>query len=455
MTGSLRAALLLTVAATGWFVAEQLGWQDVTASPVYAWVITALLGTGLYAAAYGIDLREARTHLRTVILAVTVGVLAKVAVIAAILVMFFGDTRMILLAVAVAQIDPLSVAALRHRSNLSPAASSLLSAWASFDDPITVLLTAYLAAFVLGDGGLGMLDTGFSAFLTNLGLNLLLAVVAFILWRSYESRRAARPEPTPPQRRRDSGAEPTPRQRTLLRRDASAEPTSRQWTLFRRGSGAEQAPRQWTLFRRDASAEPTPRQRMLFRHGAPAEQAPRQWTLFRRGARAEPTPRQRTLLRVAAVVIVLAFATIAISFALLLSLAFIGLFVRPGIDTTIDRIAAVALYGATFAIGMVLVIDRPTVLAGIVLGAAAFFAQFLIALLLPARGLSATDRLGLAFAQQNGLTAIVLALLLEPAYPSAAGTIAFAVIVINTLHATATALRAIPIRAALVPRPEP
>ncbi|UVS81213.1 hypothetical protein [Actinokineospora sp. UTMC 2448] len=368
MNGALRAALLLTTAAAGWFIADWFGLHDVTGSAVYAWLITALLGTGLYAAAYGIDLQEARTHLRTVILAVTVGVMAKVAVIATVMVVFFGDSRMILLAVAVAQIDPLSVAALRHRSKLSPAASSLLSAWASFDDPITVLLTAYLAAFVLqgeGDAGLGALDTGLLPFLANLGLNLLFAALAFVLWRAYESRWRAR---------------------------------------------------------------------------VPKTAVRRRWAV------------------VAAVVVVLALATVAVSYALLLSLAFIGLFVRPRIASAIDRIATAALYAATFAIGMVVVVDRPTALAGIVLGAAAFFAQFLIALLLPARGLSAADRMGLAFAQQNGLTAIVLALLLEPLYPGAAGTIAFAVVVINVLHGVANAVRRAedePVRPVRLPRPEP
>ncbi|MGX7824837.1 hypothetical protein ACTG9Q_07065 [Actinokineospora sp. 24-640] len=347
MNGATRSVLMLATAGTGWLVADQLGLSDVEGSTAYTWAITALLGVGLYAAAYGIDLREARAHLRTAVLAVTVGVLAKVAVVATIMVVFFGDPRMVLLAVAVAQIDPLSVAAVRHRTRLSPAGSSLLSVWASFDDPVTVLLTAYLAAFVLsgeGDAGLGALDSGLLPLLTNLALNLLLAAAAYAVWRAYQSRAG-------------------------LTRSASR----------------------------------------------------RRWG------------------RVATVVVVLAFAVVAVWYALLLSLAFIGLFVRPRMDALIDRVATGALFAATFAIGMVLVVDRVTALTGVVLGTAAFFAQFLVALVLPARGLSASDRMGLAFAQQNGLTAIVLALLLEPLYPGAAGILAFAVVVVNLLHGAANA----------------
>ncbi|GAA4413154.1 hypothetical protein ACFQV2_29835 [Actinokineospora soli] len=346
-----RAAVLLGLAGAGWLAARAFGLDGVAHSPVYAWLITALLGVGLYAAAFGIDLGEARAHLRTVLLAVTVGVIAKVAVIAVVVVGFYGDPRMLLLAVAVAQIDPLSVAALRSRSRLSPSGVTLLSAWASFDDPVTVLLTAYLAGFVLpveGDAGLGALDTGLGPFLLNLALNALLAVVVIAAWRGFLWWKA--------------------RERPL-------------------------------------------------------------------------SPRLRQAGRVVAALLVLAVAVFAVSQALLLALAVIGLFVRPRIDAVIDRVALVALYSATFAIGMVVVVDRVTALTGVVLGAAAFFAQFLIALVLPARGLSTSDRVSLAFAQQNGLTAIVLALLLEPVYPGAAGIIAFAVLVINATHAGIGLLR--------------
>ncbi|GLZ41966.1 hypothetical protein [Actinokineospora sp. NBRC 105648] len=346
----LRPLSLLATAAAGWLVAAGAGLTGAAHSPVYSWVITALLGLGLYAAAFGIDLSEARAHLRTVLLAVTVGVLAKVALIAGVMLLFFDDDpRVVLLAVAVAQIDPLSVAALRDRSRLSPAGRSLLSAWASFDDPVTVLLTAYLAAFVLpGDGatGLGVLDTGVVAVLLNLGLNLVFAAAVAALWWAFRARARRRREPL--------------------------------------------------------------------------------------------TPARRRVLVVLTTVLVLGLAVFAVANALLLGLAFVGLVVRPAIGPVIDRLAAIALYAGTFAIGVVLVNGVGWV-PGLVLGVAAFLAQAVIALVLPATGLARGDRLGLALAQQNGLTAIVLALLLEPVYPGAAGTVAFAVLVINAGHGLANA----------------
>ena len=44
------------------------------------------------------------------------------------------------------------------------------------------------------------------------------------------------------------------------------------------------------------------------------------------------------------------------------------------------------------------------------------------------------DRVHLALGQQNGLTAIVLALALQPYLPSAVGIIAMAVLTVNALH---------------------
>ena len=44
------------------------------------------------------------------------------------------------------------------------------------------------------------------------------------------------------------------------------------------------------------------------------------------------------------------------------------------------------------------------------------------------------DRAHLALGQQNGLTAIVLALALQPYLPSAVGIIAMAVLTVNVLH---------------------
>jgi hypothetical protein len=45
------------------------------------------------------------------------------------------------------------------------------------------------------------------------------------------------------------------------------------------------------------------------------------------------------------------------------------------------------------------------------------------------------DRWHISFAQQNGLTAIILALLFEPVHPGTVAIVAPAIIVVNGLHA--------------------
>src|ERR1041385_3049928 len=144
VTPAVRSVALLSALGAGWLVAAQFGLREVDRSPVYGFFITALLGFGLYASTSGIVITEFRRQLRTVVIAVTLGVLAKVALIFGVLFFVFREPNHLILAVAVAQIDPLSVAAMRAKSRMSDSAKALLSAWASFDDPITVLLTVYI-----------------------------------------------------------------------------------------------------------------------------------------------------------------------------------------------------------------------------------------------------------------------------------------------------------------------
>ncbi|HWO60447.1 MAG TPA: hypothetical protein VNO31_10490, partial [Umezawaea sp.] len=116
MNAALRSAALLAAAGAGWAAAELLRLHDVDSSGAYRFFVTALLGFGLYASTRGIEIDEFRAHLRTVVLAVTLGVLAKVAFIFGVLYLVYRDPDRLVLAIALAQIDPLSVAAVRLKS---------------------------------------------------------------------------------------------------------------------------------------------------------------------------------------------------------------------------------------------------------------------------------------------------------------------------------------------------
>lgn len=312
---------------------------DATDSTPYLLATAALLAIGLYGSTYGIDVAAARRDRRLIITAVTVGVVVKAAVIGVALALAWHDPLFLLLGIVVAQIDPLSVAALLGDDRLSPRARTVLAAWSSFDDPITVVLTVYAAAVATDTFGLGTREAqgvhvadGLLAYAIDLGLNLAFAGVVWLLWRQ----------------------------------------------------GVRNRPR-WAT----------------------------------------------ALLAIAAAVAVWQF--------LMLGLALVGLFLRPAwLERLLAPITQGALYAATVLLGLLL-IGGVALPQGVSLGLAAFAAQILVGWLLT-RNLPAADRLHLAFAQQNGITAIILALRLEAQFAGVVAVVAPAILVTNLTHYAANHL---------------
>jgi hypothetical protein len=334
-----RLLALLAAALAGYSAAQVFGLRDVEHSPAYFYAATALLAIGLYSSTTGIDIDDVRQHLRIVVLAVTVGVLVKAALIAIVMYLVFPSPAFVVFAIAVAQIDPLSTAAAMASSRMSDRGKSILAAWASFDDPITMLLTIYLSAVALDLLGrepeAGTLaQSSLLSFGGSVLLNLVFAAVVAALW-------------------------------LLVKR---------------------------------------------IRH--------------------------RTGLVVAEVSLVVAAVAVGVWQFLMLGVALIGLFVRPPIDRVLGRVVQAAFMTAALALGMLLV-GGVQIWPGVVLGLATYFAQVVVGLLLT-RGLPRKDRTYLAFAQQNGITAIVLTLLLEPSFPGAVAVVAPAILVVNVLHALFT-----------------
>jgi NhaP-type Na+/H+ or K+/H+ antiporter len=343
MTAGTRAVAMLAAVFAGVATAALGQFSGIERSAGYALAVTALLGFGLYSSTTGIPLAEFRGQLRTVLLAVTVGVVIKAAIITGVMWLVFRDPGYLVLGIAVAQIDPLAVAALRDGSRMSQRAKALLVTWSAFDDPVTVLLTVYVTAFALrARDGLdvgNLVGSGLLSFALNLLWNVLLAGGVYLAWRAARS---------------------------------------------------------------------------LNRHPGARPRGPLAWALLG--------------------LAVLVVAGIAVWFGLLLALAVIGLFIRPRLNTVLDRSTQVALLMATFAVGLVLIGGVRPVQA-LVLGGAAYVAQIVVALLLTLPRRWRGDRVGLALAQQNGMTAVVLALLLEPIFPGTIAIVAPAIVVVNLLHA--------------------
>ncbi|MEU2540779.1 hypothetical protein [Streptomyces iakyrus] len=346
--------------------------QDLTRTPGYLYAAGLLLAVGLYGSTHDIDFAEVRRSLRVVLVAVTVGVVVKASLIATVMVLAFDRPEYLVLGIAVAQIDPLSVAATQRSDRVSPRAKAILSVWAAFDDPMTVLLTVYFSALAVrygagaaGDGSL-VADTAtvFGDLLINLAL---FAAVAALWWAAVA------------------------------------------W------SG-----------RRDPARRPAP----------------------------------RPSADIVALVLVVALILFAAQDMMVLAVALTGLFVRLGrFGAALEPAVALAFLIASAVLGVVLASGQVLLREGLVLGASAFAAQLLVTLLisrlLVRPRLTWPDLVHLGFGQQNGITAILLALALEPRFPGTVGVVGPAIVTVNLLHHTFQWARVDRWRRDPSPAPEP
>lgn len=365
--------LVVCATAIGYVVARLTGLNDLSHSSTYLYAATSMLAIGLYGSTYAISLPDARRNVNTVVAAVTVGVLAKSLVISGLTYLLFRQPIFLVLGVAVAQIDPLSAAALTSRSSMSSRAKVILAAWASFDDPMTVLITIYAAMFSLkalrshsgASFGLSASDSVLG-YLANLGANLAFAGIVGTIW--------------------------------LLAR-----------SVGRRG---------WLAYHRPARTSSV----------AGTGQSP---TSGRR--------QSHVAWQGAAAGILTVLAAIAVWRFWMLGLAMLGLIFRPRVLADwLERTVRIAFVLASVVLGMFLAhgID---VVYGIVLGAVAFGAQALVSVPLTGK-LARNDRVKLALVQQNGVTAILLALLLQPNFPQATAIVGPAILTINVVHLVANSL---------------
>jgi hypothetical protein len=338
------------LAAVGLAVALGVDAHNLSGSSWFFFLASVLLAIGLYAGTSSIDYAHLAENWRIVTVAITVGVLLKAGLITAVMYLAFqGEPRYLVLGVAMAQIDPLSVAALRHRSRLSERGRAILTAWSSFDDPVTTVLVILLAGLAVDAGAGGGAGVTIGALVDpvtgSLGNIVLLAAGLAVVW--------------------------------VLRRVPGRPP---------RG------------------AEP---------HAGSAG-----W-------------------RVSAGIVLLVFVLTAAFKFWMLGLAVLGLYFRMVSPRIVERFTTGAFFGATFLLGMVLA-DGMAIGPGIVLGMATYGAQVVVGLAVAWR--LRRDRWRLALAQQSGITAMLLALLLEPVIPGTIGVVAPAIATVAVLYITANAL---------------
>lgn len=351
-----RLAMLVVVAIGGLGSALLFGWEGLQHSLPYVLVASALLCFGLYMAVYGIDKVEAKRHWRVVLIAVTFGVLCKYVIIFLSAFAVTTDWRYAVLGMAVAQIDPLSVAALQDDPRMNAKTKTILNMWASFDDPMTALATPFILGIAANIAHQDLNNGGW--------LDTLKGILPFAL------------------------------------------------ALLLVGSVAL-------------------RRRMHEKHGT------RGWV---HKLDDDEKTKHAALSGVSLVAVPGRLYSVA---------AMAGWLIRPkwlGEGRRAELLTNFALYGATFLLGILLAGGVDWV-GGIVLGCATYASQIIVAWLVmwfaartskaeasEDRRLSRHDTWHLALAQQNGITAIVLALNLEPVINGAVAAVSLAIVVVNLLN---------------------
>lgn len=333
----------------GLAIAAIFNFHDVENEKWYLLTVATLLAVGLFSSTFGISIADARRHFRLILRAVTIGVILKALIIGAVMSLILRSPLGFILGIIVAQIDPIATAAIMRRGRMSKPAQTIMRAWSSFDDPMTVILSLYVPVLIAAVTGAAwepirgtMQAAGISGYAATMGLNLLFAAGMFIFWQ-------------------------------LLKRHSKAT-----------------------------------------------------------------NPFAIVLVAVGLYSLLVGAFSIAVYYFWMLGMAIIGLFMRPPIDKAINFTLHWALSLSAVLLG-ILLIDGIDVWRGVALGVATYSAQIIVGLLLT-RKLPSRDRWHIAFAQQNGITAIILALLFESYYPGTVAIVGPAVLVTNTLHAVANRL---------------
>ena len=316
--GRLFEIIILTLA--GYVLISTLNEPHWTHSKLYHFVVYGLLAVGLYGSVYGIDTNKIKENRSIILTAITIGVLLKTIIIGLILFAFTGEKISFLLAIIVAQIDPLSVVALeKDKQKLSDRGQLILNAWASFDDPITTLISVYLSSIIL-KGEILIGQASFN-YVTDFGINILFAASILL-----------------------------------------AHKIGKKNTYF-----------------------------------------------------------DVILLGISFV--------ICVWFSMMLGIAIIGLFLRPNLKGYLEKGVNFAFYSSLILLGTLL-IDGVSILHGLFLAIGAILSQLVVGVLLTSK-LEYKDRFYLAFAQQNGITAIILSLLFESEENGIVAVVAPAILFIN------------------------
>jgi len=152
------------------------------AGGVFHFVVGCALGIGLYGSVYGIDIKILKNNLSTVLSAITVGVILKILVISALLSPFLGFSFSVLIATIIAQIDPLSTAAITDNNKITIDGKTIIRAWSSFDDPVTIIVAIWIAMFLYSENH-GEMNFFWYDISISFLLNIILSAVIWLIYK--------------------------------------------------------------------------------------------------------------------------------------------------------------------------------------------------------------------------------------------------------------------------------
>ena len=144
--------------------------------PIFSPFTTFALVVGLYSSVVGIDLGAIRQRRWLAIIVITIAVPVQILASGAVMYLIYPAAISFLLAVAMTQIDPLSVdTLLQDKESMSEEAKGILRVWASFDDPVTVLFGfLILLPLITGQAIEGNAGSMLVGLLANVGVAVLL-----------------------------------------------------------------------------------------------------------------------------------------------------------------------------------------------------------------------------------------------------------------------------------------
>lgn len=304
--------------------------EELHASEWYSYLLYLFLGIGVYASVCGIDLEKLKRDIPLVVQVVTLGVFLKIFIIGGILYLVTGNILSLVLAVVIAQIDPLSVSALTGKSSvLSKRARNILLVWSSFDDPVTVVVASFIGMALFSVNNIAEISG-----VTLVAVNFIVPLIAFLLF-------------------------------------------------YLRRKGGEELDRLIAMSAFD-------------------------------------------------LVLLIGIFMVSIAFGLILSLALVGLFLRPQNQKILEWMVMISYTAALFLLGTHLSIEI-NFFTGLLVGVAAVLSQLATSFIFT-RKMEKRDTLYLGFCQQNGITTVILALLFAPHMPDIVNVTAMAILFINSFH---------------------